>query len=113
MILDFRLTILDYGEKQMRKKLRLRFGFSCADCRKSKACTESRRSIQNLKWVGVAAIVVTFAMCGAVADAQQPAKVPKIGFLGAGGASASWLKSFQREFRKLGYVEGKNIDFGF
>jgi len=45
------------------------------------------------------------------AEAQQPGKIPKIGFLGAGGASASWLESFQREFRKLGYVEGKNIAF--
>jgi putative ABC transport system substrate-binding protein len=47
------------------------------------------------------------------AEAQQPVKIPKIGFLGAGGASASWLESFQREFRKLGYVEGKNIAFEF
>ena len=46
-----------------------------------------------------------------LAEAQQPVKIPKIGFLGAGGASASWLESFQREFRKLGYVEGKNIAF--
>jgi len=45
------------------------------------------------------------------AQAQQPAKIPKIGFLGAGGASNFWLESFQREFRKLGYVEGKNIAF--
>jgi ABC-type uncharacterized transport system substrate-binding protein len=26
-------------------------------------------------------------------------------------SSSSWLESFQREFRKLGYVEGKNIAF--
>jgi putative ABC transport system substrate-binding protein len=45
------------------------------------------------------------------AQAQQPAKIPKIGFLGAGSSSRPWHESFQREFRKLGYVEGKNIAF--
>ena len=45
-----------------------------------------------------------------LAEAQQPAKVPKIGYLAAGSASAR-LESFRREFRKLGYVEGKNIAF--
>jgi putative ABC transport system substrate-binding protein len=78
---------------------------------KSKTCTELNRSIQNLKWVGIVAIGVAFAMCGAVAQAQQPAKIPKIGFLSSGGGSSTWHESFQREFRKLGYVEGKNIAF--
>jgi putative ABC transport system substrate-binding protein len=50
------------------------------------------------------------ALCSFV-DAQQPAKVPKIGFLGAGGASRPWSAAFQREFQKLGYVDGKNITF--
>ena len=52
-------------------------------------------------------------VCGVGALAQQPAKIPKIGFLAAGSASASLggLELFQREFRKLGYVEGKNIAF--
>jgi ABC-type uncharacterized transport system substrate-binding protein len=70
-----------------------------------------KSKIQNPKWGWIVAIGVTFAMCGAVAEAQQPAKVPKIGWLvarspsGPGGASELFL----REFRKLGYVEGKNI----
>jgi putative ABC transport system substrate-binding protein len=45
------------------------------------------------------------------AEAQQPAKIPKIGFLGAGLGSAAWHGTFQREFRKLGYVDGKNVTF--
>jgi putative ABC transport system substrate-binding protein len=48
------------------------------------------------------------------AQAQQPGKVPKIGFLGAGfasGAAATWLTPFQQEFLKLGYVVGKNVAF--
>jgi putative ABC transport system substrate-binding protein len=47
------------------------------------------------------------------AEAQQPAKIPKIGYLGAGSASATGLELFRREFRELGYVEGKNIVFEF
>jgi putative tryptophan/tyrosine transport system substrate-binding protein len=45
------------------------------------------------------------------AEAQQPAKIPKIGFLGGGPASLPWHESFLREFRKLGYVDGKNATF--
>jgi putative ABC transport system substrate-binding protein len=52
-----------------------------------------------------------FALCF-IAQAQQPAKIPKIGFLRAGSESAaSGIELFRREFRKLGYVEGKNITF--
>jgi putative ABC transport system substrate-binding protein len=46
-----------------------------------------------------------------LAEAQQQAKIPKIGWLGTGSGSepGSGLESFRREFGKLGYVEGKNI----
>jgi len=80
--------------------------------RKSKTCTERHRSIKNLKWVGIVAIGVAFAMCGAVAQAQQQAKAPKIGFLGARpAASSTGLERLRKELRALGYVEGKNIAF--
>jgi putative tryptophan/tyrosine transport system substrate-binding protein len=46
------------------------------------------------------------------ADAQQPAKVAKIGWLGARpSAISTGLKLLGQELRKLGYVEGKNITF--
>src|SRR5262245_58648255 len=49
------------------------------------------------------------------AEAQQHAKVVKIGFLGAGGLGGvgSWSELFKRELRALGYVEGKNITFEY
>ena len=50
------------------------------------------------------------ALCS-FAEAQQPAKVPKIGFLSAGPASRPWRASFQQEFQKLGYVDGRNVTF--
>jgi hypothetical protein len=53
-----------------------------------------------------------FALCGP-AHAQQT-KLPKIGWLAVRPASAvSAFKSFQREFNKLGYVEGNNVAFEY
>jgi len=49
-------------------------------------------------------------MCGAVARAQQPAKIPKIGWLVPGFAASDIVTpGLLREIRALGYVEGKNI----
>jgi putative tryptophan/tyrosine transport system substrate-binding protein len=50
------------------------------------------------------------ALC-ASAEAQQPAKVPRIGFLGAAYSSANAIRmeAFGQGLRELGYVEGKNI----
>src|SRR5688572_20464112 len=50
-----------------------------------------------------------FAICGS-ADAQQQAKIPKIGWLGGrtpGPGTGSEL--FRRALGEIGYVEGKNI----
>jgi putative ABC transport system substrate-binding protein len=45
------------------------------------------------------------------ADAQQPAKVPRIGFLGNSTAAleANLVGPFREGLRDLGYVEGRNI----
>jgi ABC-type uncharacterized transport system substrate-binding protein len=46
------------------------------------------------------------------AEAQQPAKVPRIGYLAPSiSASPALFDSFRRGLRELGYVEGKNIIF--
>ena len=43
------------------------------------------------------------------ARAQQPAKVPTIGFLGAGTPSADtlWTAAFAHRLRELGWIEGR------
>ena len=65
----------------MRQKSFFRFlGFQ-SDNPKSKTCTELCRRIEKRKLVGVFALAVAFALCGAVADAQQPGKIFRIGFL--------------------------------
>ena len=52
-----------------------------------------------------------------LAEAQQQGKIPKIGWLGArpasGPGSGSGHEAIRREFRALGYVEGKNITFEY
>ena len=60
----------------------------------------------------VAAMLLAVAV---LAEAQQPAKIPRIGFLDTGTASgsASFLEVFRQELRKLGWIEGKNIAFEY
>jgi putative tryptophan/tyrosine transport system substrate-binding protein len=97
----------------MSKLYRLQFFDSESDKRKSKTCTEFRRSIHNLECGWILAIAVAFAMCGAVAEAQQQAKVAKIGWLGSGSSSGPGGNRvvFQQVLREIGYDEGKNIVF--
>jgi putative tryptophan/tyrosine transport system substrate-binding protein len=50
-----------------------------------------------------------FALCFP-AQAQQPKKVPRIGYLSAGPPSNSPNReAFRQGLRELGYIEGKNI----
>ena len=51
-----------------------------------------------------------FALCSS-ADAQQPTKVPRIGYLTPNPPSAhsARYEAFRQGLRELGYVEGKNI----
>jgi len=46
-----------------------------------------------------------------LAEAQQPKKVSRIGFLGATSPSieSTRIEAFRQGMRELGYVEGKNI----
>jgi putative ABC transport system substrate-binding protein len=45
----------------------------------------------------------------AVSGAQQPAKVPRIGYLTGSPLSSDRIEAFRQGLRELGYVEGKNI----
>ena len=61
-----------------------------------------------VRFIVVAVMLLTMPI---IAEAQQPKKVPRIGFLGAASASvlANRLEGFRIGLRELGYVEGKNI----
>jgi putative ABC transport system substrate-binding protein len=51
-------------------------------------------------------------MCGAVAQAQQPAKIPRIGYVSGTGDPSNpgpYVEALRKGLRDLGYIEGKNI----
>jgi putative ABC transport system substrate-binding protein len=87
----------------MHKPLLNLFLNSCSDNRKSK--------IQNLKWVGVLAILVLLLGCVGVVEAQQPKKVPLIGYLSLRDAASDSARyeGIRLALRERGYIEGQNI----
>ena len=87
----------------MKTLIRYQFFSSQSDNRKSK--------IGNRKWAGFIALVLALTFGGAVALAQQPGKVFRIGFLDSSTASGSavLVDAFRQELSNLGWIEGKNI----
>src|SRR5690242_18149601 len=75
--------------------------------------SNNRKSkIENLKWAGLSIIAFVLLLAGAGAQAQQPTKVPRIGYIsGTGDASnpGPYVEALRRGLRDLGYVEGKNF----
>src|SRR5262245_1025259 len=66
------------------------------------------RTIRKLIVVALCAMLLALSV---PAQAQQPGKISKIGWIGTSSGSATGLESFRREILALGYVEGKNIAF--
>ena len=54
-------------------------------------------------------IAVVLLAVAAIVEAQQPKKVPRIGYLFASSPSPSAGEGFRQGLAELGYVEGKNI----
>lgn len=74
---------------------------------------DSRQAFGNskkLKLVCFALCAMLFALCPS-AQAQEPGKIPRIGYLTVPSASAQAprLEAFRRGLYELGYIEGKNI----
>ena len=57
--------------------------------------------------------MATIILCFESAEAQQPAKVPRIGYLSATGEASVRLAAFREGLRSLGYVEGQNINIEY
>jgi putative tryptophan/tyrosine transport system substrate-binding protein len=70
-----------------------------------------KSAIQNPKWWGIFAIIFTFTFGVVEARAQQPNKVPRIGYLTATPSSAisARTEAFRQGLRELGHMEGKSI----
>src|SRR5688572_31897935 len=59
-------------------------------------------------------VSVMLLVVAGIAEAQQPTKVFKIGWLGIGTASSiRRFEEFRRALRDLGYIEGKNVLFEY
>jgi putative tryptophan/tyrosine transport system substrate-binding protein len=74
--------------------------------------SDNRKSaIQNRKWLGLSVIAFVLVVCGAVASAQQPKKVPRIGYLSLGNpaSESTRVDGIRLALRELGYSEGQNI----
>ena len=91
----------------MNNIFRILFPRCRSDNRKSK--------IENLKWLGLSVIAFVLVVCGAVAEAQQPVKVLRIGVLAPTTPSffSSRVEAFRQRLRELGYLEGKNISIEY
>ena len=56
--------------------------------------------------------LTVFLLTVSFAEAQQPAKIPRIGFVSGAGDSQTpgfQVNAFRQGLRNLGYIEGKNI----
>jgi putative ABC transport system substrate-binding protein len=69
----------------------------------------SQSTIRNPKFF-VSFYALLFAL-SVPAEAQQPKKIPRIGFIG--GTEGSGVGAFQRGLRDLDYIEGKNIQIEY
>jgi ABC-type uncharacterized transport system substrate-binding protein len=68
----------------------------------------------NRKVFSLALSAMLFALCSVV-EAQQPVKVPRIGFLSpvSPSATALWHQAFRQGLRDHGWTEGKNISIEY
>jgi putative ABC transport system substrate-binding protein len=89
----------------MTKKVPTAIRWFRSDNRKSK--------IQNRKLAG--AVAIAFAICGDVAEAQQPKKVPRLGYLATDTGSRASLnaEALRQGLKELSYVDGQNIAIEF
>jgi putative ABC transport system substrate-binding protein len=64
-----------------------------------------------MKKVGWSSSLVAAVLLAVLAEAQQPTKVPRIGYLAAGNAAteSNRIDATRRALREVGYIEGQNI----
>jgi putative tryptophan/tyrosine transport system substrate-binding protein len=71
--------------------------------------SDNLKSKKNRKWLGFSAIAFVLVAATAVATAQQPGNVPRIGYLSLGSGFGVSDEAFRQGLRELGYTEGQNI----
>ena len=53
--------------------------------------------------------ILSLPLAPLFAEAQQPGKIPRIGYVSGTGPESPNVEAFRRGLRDLGYIEGKNI----
>ena len=100
---DFGFPIVDFGlrRKAVRKIIRS----------ESLSVKNLKSKIQNVKWVGSFVLALMFVLVGTRAEAQQPKKVHRLGYLSSFDQSSESARSrgIWLALRELGYIEGQNI----
>jgi len=72
--------------------------------------SDNRKSkIQNRKWAGFLALLGLLVWWMGMAEAQQPTKVPRIGYVQGRPGPRESDEAFRRALKELGYFEGQNI----
>jgi len=84
---------------------------SCSDNLESESGSANQKRPRRLTCLGILVIAFMLVVCAVLAQAQQPTKVPRIGFQLDAPTSAvtARIEAFRQGFRELGYIEGKNI----
>jgi len=95
----------------MDKTSSVRILNSCSDNLQSASGPADQKRHRRLKWLGLSLIAFVLVACAVLAQAQQPTKVPRIGFQTDAPISAvtARIEAFRQGLRELGYIEGKNI----
>src|ERR1043166_4276156 len=73
-----------------------------------KSEVSQRITLNTLLFTLCGFIALLFALCFS-AEAQQPKKIPRIGFLLSSAAPPSLYASFREGLRALNYLEGRNV----
>ena len=95
----------------MNENLRGGFFALSLSCNRSRTGAKPRRSILNLRPAGVIAVALAFALFAAVTSAQQPKKVPLMGYLSTlqPTSESARAEGIRLALRELGYIEEQNI----
>jgi hypothetical protein len=101
--MNFGFSILDSGLRRRAVGKILRMQYVSGSNRKSK--------IKNSKWRGIFIIAFTLTVGAIEARAQQPTKIPRIGYLSSvdPATDSARTEGIRLALRRLGYIEGQNI----
>ena len=83
----------------------------CAERFPRTPCVSLVKPISDLRLLISGLCALLFALCSSAA-AQQPANIPRIGYVSGSGnpkAPGPLVEGFRQGLRDLGYIEGKNI----